>query len=146
MPPRLLHRCGSSMEETSRTVGGTSRLAQAKSGYGIGCGNWTCESSACSCSTSLRRTPFWIGLRCQPFWLDWVWRLLNEVDNSLIAFVNWHYYAEWRDYGEGDAAGDARTMQNLLMAQTHQYGLRAAQVTRLLRGRSILHMCGEWNA
>ena len=64
---------------------------------------------------------------CQPFWLDWVWRLLNEVDNSSIAFVNWHYYAEWRDYGEGDAASDARAMQNLLMAQTHQYGLRAAQ-------------------
>jgi hypothetical protein len=83
---------------------------------------------------------------CQPFWLDWVWRLLNEVDNSLIAFVNWHYYAEWRDYGEGDAAGNARTMQNRLMALTHQYGLRAAQVTRLLRRKSVLQICGEWNA
>jgi hypothetical protein len=82
----------------------------------------------------------------QPFWLDWMWRLVNEVDNSLVTFVNWHYYAEWRNCGEGDAVGDARTMQNLLMAQTHQYGLRAAQVARLLRGRSLLHMCGEWNA
>jgi len=82
----------------------------------------------------------------QPFWLDWVWRLLNEVDNSLIGFVNWHYYAEWRDAGEAAAAGDPRTMRNLIMAQAHQFGLRAAQVGRLLRGRSLLNMCGEWNA
>ena len=82
----------------------------------------------------------------QPFWLDWVWRLLNEVDNSLIGFVNWHYYAEWRDAGEEAAAADPRTMQNLIMAQAHQFGLRAAQVGRLLRGRSLLNMCGEWNA
>jgi len=82
----------------------------------------------------------------QPFWLDWVWRLLNEVDNSLIGFVNWHYYAEWRDAGEADAVGDAGTMQNLIIAQAHQFGLRATQVARLLRGRSLLNMCGEWNA
>ncbi|HJZ96954.1 MAG TPA: hypothetical protein VKE70_10650 [Candidatus Solibacter sp.] len=82
----------------------------------------------------------------QPFWLDWVWRLLNEVDNSLIGFVNWHYYAEWRDAGEAAAASDSLTMQNLIMAQAHQLGLRAAQVARLLRGRSMFNMCGEWNA
>ncbi len=82
----------------------------------------------------------------QPFWLDWVWRLLNEVDSSLIGFVNWHYYAEWRDAGEEAAAGDPRTMQSLIMAQAHQFGLRSAQVARLLRGRPLLNMCGEWNA
>jgi len=82
----------------------------------------------------------------QPFWLDWVWRLLNEVDNSLIGFVNWHYYAEWREAGEADAVGDPRAMQKLIMAQAHQFGLRAAQVARLLRGRSLLNICGEWNA
>ncbi len=82
----------------------------------------------------------------QPFWLDWVWRLLSEVDNSLIGFVNWHYYAEWRDAGEADATGDEGTMQNLIMAQAHQFGLRATQVARLIRGRSMFNVCGEWNA
>ncbi len=82
----------------------------------------------------------------QPFWLDWVWRLLNEVDNSLIGFVNWHYYAEWRDAGEEAAAGEPRTMRNLIMAQAHQFGLRAAQVARMIRGKSLLNVCGEWNA
>jgi hypothetical protein len=81
-----------------------------------------------------------------PFWLDWVWRLLNEIDDSLIGFVNWHYYAEWRDAGEADAPGDPRTMQKLIMAEAPQLGLRAAQVARLLRGRSLLNICGEWNA
>src|SRR5713226_1496396 len=37
-------------------------------------------------------------------------------------------------------------MQKLIMAQAHQFGLRAAQVARLLRGRSLINICGEWNA
>jgi hypothetical protein len=82
----------------------------------------------------------------QPFWLDWVWRLLNEVDDSLIGFVNWHYYPEWRDAGEADAASDPETMLNLIMAQVQQFGLRATQVRRLIRDRPLLNICGEWNA
>jgi hypothetical protein len=82
---------------------------------------------------------------CQPFWLDWVWRLLNEVDNSLIAFVNWHYYADWRDWRSQCARRRANHAETA-HGSDPSYGLRAAQVTRLLRGRSVLHMCGEWNA
>jgi hypothetical protein len=37
-------------------------------------------------------------------------------------------------------------MQRLIMAQADQFGLRAAQVGRLLRGRPLLNVCGEWNA
>jgi hypothetical protein len=81
-----------------------------------------------------------------PFWLDWVWRLLNEIDNSLIGFINWHYYADWRDVGEADAGTDEAAMRRLILFQAQQFGLRAAQVGRLLHGRSMLNMCGEWNA
>jgi hypothetical protein len=80
------------------------------------------------------------------FWFDWIWRLLNEVDPSLVGFVNWHYYAEWRDAGEADAAADPRTMERLIMAQAPQFGIRAAQVARLLHGRRLPNVCGEWNA
>src|SRR5262249_23105599 len=82
----------------------------------------------------------------QPFWLDWIWRLLDEVDPSLIGFVNWHYYAEWRSPGEAGATDDTFTMKRGIMARAEQSGIRAAQVDRLLRGKSILNVCGEWNA
>jgi hypothetical protein len=82
----------------------------------------------------------------QPYWLDWVWRLIDEVDPSLTGFVNWHYYAEWRKPGEAEAPPDEATVQKLMMAQTQQYGLRAAQVARLLRSRGLRNVCGEWNA
>jgi hypothetical protein len=81
-----------------------------------------------------------------PFWLDWVWRLLHEVDDSLIGFINWHYYAEWRDAGEAGAAADEATMRRLIMSQAREFGFRAVHVRRLLRGRPVLNICGEWNA
>ncbi len=81
-----------------------------------------------------------------PFWLDWVWRLLNEVDPSLIGFINWHYYAEWRDVAEAGSPPDEGTMQRLIMAQAPEFGLRAQLVGRLLRGRGLPNICGEWNA
>lgn len=82
----------------------------------------------------------------QPFWLDWVWRLVNEVDPALIGFINWHYYAEWRAAGEAEAVPDPEQMRRLIMAQHRQFGLRARQVARLLDGRPIRNICGEWNA
>jgi hypothetical protein len=81
-----------------------------------------------------------------PFWLDWVWRLLHEVDPSLVGFINWHYYAEWRQPGEEGATAERGTMERLILAQAVEFGLRASQVARLIGTRPLLNICGEWNA
>jgi len=81
-----------------------------------------------------------------PFWLDWVWRLLHEVDPALLGFINWHYYVEWRGAGEEGAAADRTTMERLILAQTSEFGLRASQVARLIGTRPLSNICGEWNA
>jgi hypothetical protein len=40
------------------------------------------------------------------FWWDWPWRFVNEIDDALIGFVDWHRYADWRDAGENGAPQD----------------------------------------
>ena len=82
----------------------------------------------------------------QPFWLDWVWRFVNEIDPSLIGFVNWHRYADWRGHGEEGAPPDGATHRDLMMFQTLDYESRAQEVARLLQGSEVLNICGEWNA
>jgi len=82
----------------------------------------------------------------QPFWLDWVWRLANQIDNSLVGFVCWHRFGEWRDYGEWGAPPDPAVFEGLLMGRAADYQTRARAVSRLLRGRGILNVCGQWNA
>lgn len=81
-----------------------------------------------------------------PFWMDWIWRFVNEIDPALFGFVNWHRYAEWREHGEKGAPVDAAAHHALIMAQAADYADRARDVARMLRGRGILNVCGEWNA
>lgn len=81
-----------------------------------------------------------------PFWMDWIWRFVNEVDPALFGFVNWHRYADWRDHGEKGAPADGAVHRALLMAQAPDYADRAGDVARLLRGTGTLNVCGEWNA
>ncbi len=81
-----------------------------------------------------------------PFWLDWIWRFVNEIDPALIGFVNWHRYADWRDHGEKGAPRDERVHRALLLSQTPDYQDRARDVARLLPGTEVLNVCGEWNA
>ncbi len=81
-----------------------------------------------------------------PFWLDWIWRFVNEVDPSLVGFVNWHRYADWRDHGEKGAPQDGGVHRALMLAQTSDYEARAQEVGRLLGSRRVLNVCGEWNA
>ncbi len=91
----------------------------------------------------------------QPYWMDWVSRLVNEVDESLVRFVSWHHYGDWRPVvpsatlgfdlrGDPDAPAGA-SYQTLLMAQTPQYEARARAVAKILAGRDILNICGELN-
>jgi hypothetical protein len=82
----------------------------------------------------------------QPFWLDWVWRFVNEIDNSLIGFLDWHCYGDWRDYGEEGAPSDPATYRALMMSKTADYGVRARTIGQMLEGRQIENICGELNA
>ena len=41
--------------------------------------------------------------------MDWVWRFLNEIDNELIGFLDWHCYGDWREHGENNAPADRRS-------------------------------------
>lgn len=89
------------------------------------------------------------------YWMDWIARLLAEVDGRLVSFVSWHRYGDWRPavpsaslglemWGAPDAP-DGEVLEALLMAQTPDYEARALGVSRLLAGRDILNVCGELN-
>jgi hypothetical protein len=92
----------------------------------------------------------------QPFWLDWIARLVGEVDDALVGFVSWHKYGDWRPVVPSTSLGvdlngspDAPTgagYEALLMAQTPDYEARARAIARILAGRDILNVCGEHNA
>lgn len=90
------------------------------------------------------------------YWMDWIARLVTEVDDKMVGFVSWHRYGDWRPavpsatlglemWGSPDAP-DGRVFEALLMAQTPQYEARARGVARLLKDRTILNVCGELNA
>ena len=90
------------------------------------------------------------------YWLDWIARLITEVDDGLISFVTWHRYGDWRPavasaslglemWGSPDAPG-GEVFERLLMAQTPAYESGARGVARLLAGRDIGNFCGELNA
>jgi hypothetical protein len=81
-----------------------------------------------------------------PFWMDWVWRFVNEVDPALIGFVNWHRYTEWREEGEAGAPSDPTALRALILGQTPEYLDRAEAVGRLVNDSGIFNICGEWNA
>jgi hypothetical protein len=81
----------------------------------------------------------------QPFWWDWAWRFVHEIDDRLIGFLDWHRYADWRDCGENGAPRDEASYQGLLMSVAPDYELRCRAIGHLLRGRDILNICGELN-
>lgn len=91
----------------------------------------------------------------RPYWLDWIARLVGEVDNNTIGFVSWHRYGDWRpavpsaslelEMWDSPDAPEGAAFEALLMAQPPQYTARARGVARLLKGRGILNVCGELN-
>ncbi len=81
----------------------------------------------------------------RPFWMDWVWRFVNEIDNSLIGFVDWHRYGDWRNYGEAGAPNVPAVYRELIMSQVPDYEFRARAIARVLHQRDILNICGELN-
>ena len=81
----------------------------------------------------------------QPFWLDWLWRFVHEIDNSLIGFALWHRFGDWRAPGEWGAPRDPTIYRGLLMARTWEYSEQAETVQRLVSERGILNICGKVN-
>jgi hypothetical protein len=81
----------------------------------------------------------------QAFWMDWIWRFVNEIDNSLIGFLDWHAYGDWREHGENNAPTDPKAHRALLMGLVNDYGIRARTIGQMLEGRDILNICGELN-
>jgi hypothetical protein len=81
----------------------------------------------------------------QPFWMDWVWRFLDEIDNELIGFLDWHYYGDWREHGENNAPADGAAHRRLMIGMVGEYGNRARVIGQMLKGRQILNICGELN-
>src|SRR5712692_6292483 len=78
----------------------------------------------------------------QPFWMDWVYRFVNEFDNRLISFVVWHRYGEWRQPGDWGAPKEEATFRALLMSRSAEYETRSRAVGRMLKARGILNVCG----
>jgi hypothetical protein len=92
----------------------------------------------------------------RPYWMDWIAQLVDDVDERLLGFVNWHMYADWRPAApsetlrvklwDGPDSPNGEVFEALVMAQTPQYEARARGVARLLAGRDIRNFCGELNA
>jgi hypothetical protein len=81
----------------------------------------------------------------QPFWLDWLWRFVNEIDSAHIGFVLWHRFGDWRRLGEWGAPRDPIVYRRLLMARTWDYLDFAETVQRLISQHGILNICGKLN-
>lgn len=89
------------------------------------------------------------------YWLDWIARILADVDDDRLAFVNWHTYADWRPAAPLDSVAiklvedppppAGASFEALTMAHTPQYEARARSVDRLIAGRDVLNICGELN-
>ena len=82
----------------------------------------------------------------QPFWIDWIWRFVHEIDNALIGFVSWNRYGEWREPGTWGAPDDERVFRRLLMSRTSEYARQAESIARAIRARGILNVCTELSA
>lgn len=90
------------------------------------------------------------------YWMDWIARLVDEVDDKTLGFVSWHRYGDWRPavpsanlglemWGSPDPPS-GELFETLLMARPPSYEACARGVARLLKGRDILNICGELNA
>jgi hypothetical protein len=77
--------------------------------------------------------------------MDWVWRFLNEIDNELIGFLDWHCYGDWREHGENNAPADGVAHRRMIMGMVGEYGNRARVIGQMLKGRQMLNICGELN-
>jgi hypothetical protein len=79
----------------------------------------------------------------QPFWQDWLWRFVHEIDEALIGVILWHRLGEWRAPGEWSAPLQRDVFLDLLMSRSWEYAEAAAIVRQLAGDRGILNICGR---
>lgn len=79
------------------------------------------------------------------FWWDWPWRFIDEVDHSLIGFLDWHRYADWRNTGQEGAPSVDAAYKRQMMSVALDYQARARAVGKLVEGKDVLNVCGELN-
>ncbi len=79
------------------------------------------------------------------FWWDWPFRFIDEIDHSLIGFLDWHRYADWRNTGQEGAPPNDAAYRRQMMTMSRDYRARAEAVGALLEGTGILNVCGELN-
>ncbi len=89
------------------------------------------------------------------YWMDWIAKLISEVDARKVGFVSWHCYGDWRPAVSSKSLGlqmwgspdspDGEVFESLLLSQTPTYEARARGVARLLEGHGALNVCGELN-
>jgi hypothetical protein len=89
------------------------------------------------------------------YWMDWIVKLLSEVDERKVGFVSWHCYGDWRpavpsksldlEMWNSPDSPNGEVFESLLLAQAPSYETRARGVARLLEGRNALNICGEMN-
>src|SRR5262249_40570868 len=82
----------------------------------------------------------------QPFWVDWVWRFVDEIEPELIGFVCWHRYGEWRLPGEWRSAANPASFSSRVLSRTSECHNMARALRRMLGEREILNVCSELNA
>ncbi len=82
----------------------------------------------------------------QPFWQDWLWRFVHEIDEAQIGFILWHRFGEWRALGEWSAPRQQDAFLDLLMSRAWGYAETAAIVRQLGADRGMLNICGRLNA
>jgi hypothetical protein len=82
----------------------------------------------------------------QPFWQDWLWRFVHEIDEALIGFILWHRFGEWRAPGEWSAPRRQDVFLDVLLSRSRGYADTAAIVRQLVGERGILNICGRLNA
>jgi len=82
----------------------------------------------------------------QPFWQDWLWRFVHEIDEALIGFILWHRFGEWRAPGEWSAPRRRDVFLDALLSRSREYADTAAIVRQLVGERGILNIYGRLNA
>jgi hypothetical protein len=82
----------------------------------------------------------------QPFWWDWIWRLIADLDSSLLGFVSWRRFGDWRAVGEWESPESVERYASLLQSRTLEYETRSRAIGTAIGERNILNICSGLNA